>query len=245
MKLSAWVLLFLSLGAFFVVRAQDGDEDDYTPEDDEVEEEYEDEIDAHEVSTNFLLPEYADKRFPVGKEVTILVDVSNNGQDVFNITRIGAYLHSPYDLNYYIQNFTVKALSGVAAPSAQVSLEYKFVPDAKLEPLEFWFSGFVEYTMEGSDEAFQQVFVNSTVHLFDDKNGLDIVSAFNTFLMVAVLGTAAYFIFKSVAEKSGLQKKKTKFVPKPAAEKVDDWESDIYKPKDSSKVIRRKRVSKK
>jgi len=252
MKSTTWGLLFLALGATFV-NAQDDAEETYSAEGDaqeEEDEEYDDEADAHEVTTNYLLPEYADKRFPVGEEATILVDVSNNGQDVFNITRIGAFLHSPFDLSYYIQNFTVGELSGVAAPSAQISLEYKFTPDQKLEALEYWFSGFVEYTMEGSDEPYQQIFVNTTVHLYDDKNSIirDLSGAASSALLLLVLGSGAYFGFNYAASKSGLKKKfKKKKEAKPAAAPaVDDWDVSTYQEATKSRVAgRKKRVSKK
>ncbi len=59
--------------------------------------------------THYLFPDAGkDNKLPLGKEVTILVDFSNNGQDVFNVTRIGMFLHSPHDLSYFIQNFTQK-----------------------------------------------------------------------------------------------------------------------------------------
>jgi hypothetical protein len=91
------------------------------------------------------------------QEVTVLIDVSNKGQEVFNVTRVGCFLHSPYDHSYFIQNFTVKELSGVAAPNAQISLEYRFTPDKKLEALEYTLTGFVEYHMEGGDELDKKV----------------------------------------------------------------------------------------
>ncbi len=45
----------------------------------------------------------------------------------------------------------------MAGPGSQISLEYQFTPDPRLEALEVWVSGFVEYQMEGTDEAFQLV----------------------------------------------------------------------------------------
>lgn len=203
---------------------------------------YEDDYDVHEVTTSYYIPDYPDGRLPVGKPVTILVDFANKGQDVFNVTRVAAFLHSPYDLNYYIQNFTAKAIGGVAAPSAQIGLEYKVTPDEKLEPLEFWLSGFVEYTMEGSDEPYTQMFVNTTVELFDDKSSFDIASFLTTFMVLAGLGMAAYTALSAGAKK--VTGKKSKYVaPRPSAA-VDDWNVEAYK-QGSSKVRGRKKISKK
>ena len=110
-----------------------------------------------QLETQYLFPGNDENRLPVGQEVSVLVDFSNEGQDVFNVTRVAAFLHSRFDYNYYVQNFTVKDVSGVTAPNSQVSLEFKFTPDAGLETVEFILSGHVEYRIEGSDEPFQLV----------------------------------------------------------------------------------------
>ena len=52
-----------------------------------------------------------------------------------------------------------------------------------------------------------QVFVNSTVHLYDDKAGVDIFNTFTTLLMVATIGAMAYGAFNVAAAKTGLKKK--------------------------------------
>lgn len=248
-----WTLLLLASMAF-VARAEDVD---IVEEDDESstmadamaeEDAYEDDYDVHEVTTSYTIPDYPDGRFPVGKPVTILVDFSNKGQDVFNVTKIAAFLHSPFDLNYFIQNFTGKAVSGVAAPSAQISLEYKVTPDEKLEPLEFWLSGYVEYTMEGSDEPYTQMFVNTTIELYDSRTSFDFSNLFTTVLMMATIGGFAYFGLSAGAEKV-TGKKKKKFVPPPkSAAAEDDWGVDAYKQSNKSRSVGKrggKKISKK
>lgn len=246
MKSFAWALLLLSLMATFLqggVMADDvevnDEEEAAAPAEDDT---YEDEDYEHEVSTSYHIPEYPDGRLPVGKEFTILVDFSNKGQDVFNVTKVVAFLHSPFDLSYFIQNFTAKPVSGVAAPSAQVSLEYKVKPDEKLEPLEYWLSGYVEYTMEGFDEPYQHMFVNTTIELYESR-GVDFGSMFTTFLMMAVIGAGAYFSFSSASVKV-TGKKKKKFVPR-AGPTDDDWGVEAYKQTDRRTGRKNKKVSKK
>lgn len=240
MKSFAWTLLLLTLASFqFAVQADDvevnDEEDDATAAADADEDTYEDDYDVHEVTTSYHIPEYPDGRFPVGKSFTILVDFSNRGQDVFNVTKVAAFLHSPYDLNYYIQNFTAKAVSGLAAPSSQVSFEYKVTPDAKLEPLEFWFSGFVEYTMEGSDEPYQHMFVNTTVELHDGRGSFDFSSVFTVVLVLGALGAAGYSGALGAAEKV-TGKKRKKFVTSKPAAPTEEWEVAAYKPSDKSRT---------
>lgn len=237
----SWILLLLAFMATLVVMADDievNEEDDAVVDDDDT---YEDDDEAHEVSTSYFIPEYQHGRLPVGKEFTILVDFSNKGQDVFNVTKVAAFLHSPFDLNYYIQNFTAKVAGGVAAPSSQISLEYKVTPDAKLEPLEFWLSGYVEYTMEGSDDTYQQMFVNTTVELFDDRSSFD---GSTLFTIVMVAGAAAVVWHLGVAnsvEKVTGKKQKIRFTKEMAAMAPtdEDWGVETYKQSSKSSRARR------
>lgn len=119
-----------------------------------------------DVVTTYLFPNVADKKFTVGKPVTVLINFINNGQEVLNITRVAAFLHSPFDLNYYIQNFSGSEVrGGMVGPKSQMSLDYQFIPDGSLEPLEFWMSGVVDYQADGSDKVYQSTFLNETVVL--------------------------------------------------------------------------------
>lgn len=43
----------------------------------------------------------------IGEPVKVLVVVSNKGPEAFNLTEIGAFLHSPFDYNFYIQNVSI------------------------------------------------------------------------------------------------------------------------------------------
>jgi len=42
--------------------------------------------------------------FHVGSEIELLFGFTNNGELPLNISVVGAFLHSPYDFTYYIQN---------------------------------------------------------------------------------------------------------------------------------------------
>lgn len=58
---------------------------------------------------------------------------------------VGAHLHSPYDMNFFIQNFTVRWTSNLLPPRSEVTVEYRFVPNERLEPLDFHMSGWLIY----------------------------------------------------------------------------------------------------
>lgn len=86
-------------------------------------------LSAHsDIETTFLFPDFPDKsewellaraviaivlmahihtlptELRLGSEVTMLLHLANAGSSEFNITRIGAHLHSPFDFSYFIQN---------------------------------------------------------------------------------------------------------------------------------------------
>jgi len=143
--------------------------------------------------------------------VTVLVGFSNSGDKAFNLTAIGAHLHSPFDFSYYIQNFTAYEVDGVVEPGAQVSLEYTFKPDPSLEPLEFHLSGWILYN-DSDNNMFRSTFVNGTIELVEAQSDFDIRGVFTWFLAVAALGLIVYIGFnvfatpeqkKSVAKRAG------------------------------------------
>lgn len=119
------------------------------------------------VSTSYYFPDHPDEKLPIGQEIMVLIDFSNNDEVAVDVSGIGAWLHSPYDLKYHIQSFTMRSLSAHAQGGSQVSLEYKFKTDAGLEPLSFWISGVVEYTCK--EEVFRTVWVNSTIDFVEDS----------------------------------------------------------------------------
>lgn len=194
--------------------------------------EYEEEDVAADVRTTYLLPEYADKALPVGKPTTFLVNFINNGQEVLNITSIGASLHSPFDLNYYIQNFTAKAVQGgLVPPVSQISLEYQFTPDAGLEPLEFWLSGYVEFVTEGSDVVYRKTFFNETATLTNKDAGIEWQIIISTLFLICVALFGGYTLLGTT--KQGAKAKK-KFAPKTSvpvdlAAVAESWEPKLYK----------------
>jgi hypothetical protein len=48
--------------------------------------------------------------FQAGKIVTAWLSFNNLGSSSFNVTSIDACLQSPFDLDYYIQNFSERAV---------------------------------------------------------------------------------------------------------------------------------------
>jgi len=223
---SLWKLLLVALFLFTVfvggsvVQAQDTDDDDIqvveddttktktTEEDEEVvEEEQEEEEEAEgipfgphpDVETTAIFPDFPDKRLVLGQPISILLGFTNKGKGSFNITGIGAHLHSPVDLTYFIQNYTARRVVGApVGPGQQASVEYYFFPDSQLEPLKFWFSAWVLYN-NSRDEMFVNTFFNSTIELVEADVGFDIYSYLSYIVFLAGAGLLAYTLISKRA----------------------------------------------
>jgi hypothetical protein len=137
--------------------------------DDEAFDDDDDAISSSDIQVNILFPNHPTQKFPIGEEVTLLASFNNNGEKNFNISKISANLRSPFDYNYYIQNFTTKSASAVVGPNSQATLAYSFTPAKELEALEFWLSASVDYTREDGRQ-FTHTLVNGTVELIESSS---------------------------------------------------------------------------
>jgi len=76
----------------------------------------------------------------------------NKGTTSFNLTEVGAFLHSPFDFNYYMQNFTVKPIvDGIVEAGEQMSIQYSFIPQVNLidGSQEYQMSTYLDYNSTG------------------------------------------------------------------------------------------------
>lgn len=195
-----------------------------------------------DIETTFLFPDFADKKFVLGEPVHVLVGFNNKGNNSFNITGIGAHLHSPVDLSYFIQNFTARrVVGGFVGPRQQGSVEYVFMPDPSLEPLPFWLSGWVLYN-NSRDEVFFNTFVNTTIELVEPKVGFTVRSAFNYLIFFGAVGLVAYLVIqnqssndKSKSKGSSNQAQDVKiYKPRPDASAAKSPAKGKAKPKTKS-----------
>jgi len=179
----------------------DDDDDEYEYTDSETEE-YTGVLAPHpDVHTHFIFPDYAEKQFVVGKPVVTLISFANKGRRTFNITGVGAHLHSPFDFSYYIQNFTAREQDALVLPGAQVSVEYVFVPDPSLEPLEFWLSAWLQYN-DTEGRTFRNTFTNGTIELIEKPSEFNAKSFFSYVVLVAVVAVGGFFFYNSQQPRS-------------------------------------------
>jgi len=224
-RLTNWLFL-LSIGLTLLSSHTVSAEEDAEYDDEEFDDD-EDAISSSDVTVKSIYPAHPDKKnFPLGKDVTLLVAFNNNGEKSFNISQIAAHLHSPFDYNYYIQNFTVQHPSATVGPNSQVTLEYTFKPDPTLETLEYTFSAYVNYN-RSDGRTFMHTLHNATIDLYEpgsDSNTKLIMYA----VVLAGLGVLAFVFTQSKAakeEKGGVSESFG-----------GNWEDDkIYKPSTTSK----------
>jgi len=150
-----------------------------------------------DVSTTYVFPRFPNKKFPSGEEVEIMLGFANNGAHEFNITRIEASYNYPLDYNYYIQNFTTLHYNWVVAkPSTQVSVSYRFRPDALLEPRDFGLVASVFYRDAVTGTNYTSVFFNSTIDNVEPSTGVDTQLFFTYLAGVAVLGLVGFVLYR-------------------------------------------------
>jgi len=221
-----------------------GEPKDSTKEDDKTSEDIEEETDtavlkpSPDIVTTVYFPGYAEKKFPVGTDVQLLLGVHNKGKAPYNISFIGAYLHSPFDLDYYIQNFSVKAVDELVAPGKEQTYDFTFRPDQRLEPLEFWLSAYVIYNNTDTSQIHQTVFINGTIDLIEKPSDMNFRRVFTYFLAFAAAGLVGYIAWHVISPKGsgGSHERGTR------DESGAGWVPDkVYSPTKESRPISRKR----
>jgi len=132
----------------------------------------------------------------IGKEIPVVVGLTNKGNSIFNVTSVFASLMYPQDHRYYIQNFTRTSFGEFVRPSEERSFVYKFLPDPMLEPREYGLVVNIFYTdLEGGN--FTNVIFNSTIGLIESSEGIDAQSLFTYVGILGVAGLVGFIVYKA------------------------------------------------
>jgi len=151
-------------------------------------------LSSPDVSTATVFPSSAERRFASGELIDLVVGITNHGHKQFNVTSIVASLRYPVDWKVHIQNFTKQVYDVVVNPAETTSFLYSFVPDGMLEPREFGVTANVYYEDEEGGN-FTTVFFNSTIHLVEANEALDVQTLFTYVGIVGVVGLIAFIGF--------------------------------------------------
>jgi len=192
-----------------------------------------------DILTTVHFPEQSDKKFSIGGDVQVLLGLHNKGKDDFNISYIGASLHSPFDLTYHIQNFSWVEVGATVKSGEEHTFGYTFRPDPRLEPLEFWLTAFVYYNNTETGAEFKSTFYNSTIELIERPTDMNARRVFTYFLAIAAAGIVGYIVYHMSAPKSSVER----------GTRGDDTSSSwvpakVYSQSDKSRVVGRKTAKK-
>jgi hypothetical protein len=146
---------------------------------------------------------------------------------------------------FWIQNFTVRWTSNLLPPHSEVTVEYKFKPDEKLEPLDFHLSGWVIYNDSSSTPIiYRSLFFNQTVEVLEKSAGWSVQSFFTTLLILAGVALGGYVLLSQTAFGKKAAKRATA-VAHSAQDKAAAWEvAQVYKPKAVQKAAGAKQMKK-
>ena len=161
-----------------------------------------------DVETTALFPRYPNNALPLGQPIEVLFGFKNNGQHTFNVTIFYGSLLTD-DSSTYLQNFTSRRQNQIVRTGESWTFSYWFMPDALLEPKDYFFLGAVEYKDEDSTNYTSSWF-NSTVHLTEDSSSLELQSVFSSVFGLGVFGLAGYVVFTTANGSSKPSKTKTK-----------------------------------
>lgn len=207
-------------------------------------------IEYADLHTSVIFPDYPDKNLPLGENIKVLIGLDNRGSESLNVTGVGAFLHSPFDLNYFVQNFTGRMVSTVIPPNSQLSVEYTIRPDRSLEPLDFWLSGVVDFYGLEEQRMHRNTFLNETIELIEKPLGFTAVTVSVKLITYAFFGMLAYIAYFSFfkeklektsgkAAKAAAAKMKSKGIEDSGAQSpVDDsaWTEQVYTQASSSRA---------
>lgn len=172
-----------------------------------------------------------------GEPMTVSITVTNEGEEEYDLAFVGAHLHSPFDHSFYIMNFSVNALDERLDAEDSTTVEYSFMPDPTLEPVEFTLSGWVFYNNTDDTQIFRNYWFNETFSV----EAADVEYTFrDLFTLVSLIGGIGFLSSIMFGESKTGQRLKTKLEGKEQTEKVE-WTADdlqVYKPKASSRKIK-------
>ena len=152
---------------------------------------------------------------------------------------------------------TVRWASALLPPRSEVTLEYRFRPDEKLEPLQFLLSGWVIYNDSSvpTQVIYRNLFVNSTVEVVERRAEWTVASVITWMLTIAGLGVAGYVVAQNTSILSSVTgsgsggkghkgKKSSHIDDADSAAAAASWDVKVYKPSNAQKAFGAKKMVK-
>jgi len=135
----------------------------------------------------------------------------------YNVSMIFASLNHPQDFKYFIQNYSRFEYHVLLAPGQQATFNYKFRPDALLEPREFAMLFHVVYVDLTTNITHFHTFFNNTIEIVEPYTVFDVQLLFTYTLIIGILGLIGFALYN----KFGTSKKSSRAVVEQSARKVN------------------------
>lgn len=186
------------------------------------------------VTTGFFFPDHPSVRpqdFATGKQVRVVLGIHNDADVAYNISAIMGSLNSPTDFSIYVQNFTQQLYHQPLAVGQEISVEYKFLPDPRLEPRDFVVALTVFY-QDPKGQYYSNTFFNKTIDFVEEKKLIDWELIFLFVFLIGLASGVVYVLYTLVAphlSSLGYMSKKSKkskasSAPRvPTAQDNEDW----------------------
>ena len=165
-------------------------------------------------------------------QTTVVLGFHNDGKEPYNVSAIFGSLNSPTDFSIFVQNFTQQIYHQAVAPGKELSIEYKFMPDPRVEPRDFIVSLTVFY-QDTKGVYFSNTFFNQTIEIVEVKKLIDWELIFLYVFLIALVGVIGYLAYSYAAphlQSMGYISKKSKKTKKVATgpkvqteEEAEDW----------------------
>lgn len=162
----------------------------------------------------------------LGEKARAVVAIANGGRSRLHVWGVMGSLNMPHDFGQYVQNFTYGLVNTTVGAGGEMSFDYEFVPNERLDTRDFVMALSVFYEAQGATgnviRAHATTFLNQTVTAVAGPQTVG-----NAMFMVLLLATiaaasAAGFYVKSLSEE---KKEKKAPVSEIGTEKPanDDW----------------------
>lgn len=144
----------------------------------------------------------------LGQKVRAVIGVFNGGRSKLHVWGVMGSLNMPHDFGQYVQNFTYGVVNSTVGAGGEMSFEFAFTPNERLDTREFVMALSVFYEAQGASgnviRAHATTFLNQTVTAVAGPQAVG-----NTLFMFLLLGAIAAATGAGYYAKSLSDEKKT------------------------------------
>ena len=142
----------------------------------------------------------------LGEKVRTLVAVANEGRVQFHVWGVMGSLNMPHKFGEYVQNFTYGAVNETVVPGGELSFEYDFVPNERLDVRDFTLALSVFYEAQGATgnviRAHSTTFLNQTITTVAGPQVVNNATFMALFITVIAVGCGLGWHLKKMSDDS-------------------------------------------